>query len=198
MNFRSLRVINEDFIAPGQGFGTHPHENMEILTYVISGQLEHRDNLGNGTVINAGEFQRMSAGEGITHSEYNPSSTVPTHLYQIWILPKLIGGTPSYQQKKFDDALFHNKLHLVVSEDGQSESLSINKDLRVYFGRFDEGSSFNLPLEQSRGGWLQIVKGAARLGEYTLGVGDGVALENESTLSLEALEKLELLYFDLP
>jgi len=132
VHFRALRVMNEDTIAPGRGFGTHPHDNMEIVTYVLEGALEHRDSMGNGEVLKAGEFQRMSAGSGITHSEFNPSSTEPVHLYQIWLFPKTRNVAPSYEQKRFDEAKRLNTLQLVASPDGADGSLTINQDARIY------------------------------------------------------------------
>ena len=140
MRFRSLRVMNEDIIAPGQGFGTHPHRDMEIVTCILEGELEHRDSMGNGEVLRAGEFQRMSAGSGITHSEFNPSSENPVHLYQIWLYPKEKGITPGYEQRPFDSAERQGKLQLVASPDAADGSLMIHQDARIYLADLTDGA----------------------------------------------------------
>jgi redox-sensitive bicupin YhaK (pirin superfamily) len=149
MGFRSLRVMNEDRVAPGKGFGTHPHRDMEIVTYVLEGALEHKDSMGNGEVLTPGEFQRMSAGSGIQHSEFNPSSEEPTHLYQIWLLPAEKGIEPSYEQKRFDDQL-ENELRLVASPGGEEGSLTIYQDARIYLSRLDAGKSVDVDLAEGR------------------------------------------------
>src|SRR4051812_25104794 len=159
MGFRSLRVMNEDFVAPGQGFGTHPHDNMEIVTYVLEGALEHRDSMGNGEVLRPGEFQRMSAGTGITHSEFNPSATEPVHLYQIWLFPEQRGIEPSYEQKRFGEEERHNRLRLVASPDAAEGSLQIHQDARILLGNLDANQEVTHTLAENRHAWVQILRG---------------------------------------
>lgn len=202
VSFRSLRVMNEDRIAPGQGFGTHPHRDMEILTYVLAGALEHRDSLGNGEVIHSGEFQRMSAGTGVTHSEFNPSPTEPVHLYQIWLLPRERGIEPSYEQKLFPEEELSGQLRLVASPDGSEGSLRIHQDARVHLGRFERGESVEHALTAGRHAWLQVLRGSARLSigdgpDEALDTADGVAVSDEPRLIIETSEASELLLFDL-
>jgi len=196
--FRTLRVMNEDFIAPGQGFGTHPHENMEIVTYVLEGALEHKDSMGNGEVLRPGEFQRMSAGTGITHSEFNPSSTDPVHLYQIWLFPDRKGITPSYEQKRFPEAQRQNRWCLVASPDAEDEALKIHQDAKIYLANLDTGCKLTRPLNPDRYGWLQVLRGSIKLGDVNLTPGDGAAISDASELPLEAIESAELMLFDLP
>src|SRR5215212_4223284 len=159
MGFRALRVINEDRVRPGRGFGTHPHEDMEIVTYVLDGALAHRDSLGTGSTIRPGELQRMTAGTGITHSEFNPSATEPVHLYQIWLLPEREGLEPSYEQKAFPEAGRRNRLRLVASPDGAEGSLAIRQDARLYLATLDGGRWILHDLAPSRHAWLQVLRG---------------------------------------
>ncbi|MHC5541935.1 pirin family protein, partial [Singulisphaera rosea] len=159
MGFRSLRVINEDWVQPNQGFGTHPHEDMEIVTYVLEGGLAHKDSLGTGSVIRPGELQRMTAGTGITHSEFNASSTDPVHLYQIWLFPEREGLEPSYEQKEFPEGERHNRLRLVASPDGSDGSLTIRQDARLYLSTLDEGHEVAHAIEPGRHAWLQVLRG---------------------------------------
>lgn len=197
MGFRSLRVMNEDVIAPAQGFPTHPHQNMEIVTYVLEGALEHRDSMGHGEVLRPGEFQRMSAGTGITHSEFNPSPNESTHLYQIWLLPGRDGIEPSYEQKRFDDGGMTNQLRLVASPNAEQESLLIHQDARIYLAKFDRQASVPLPLRQERHAWLQVLRGQVALNGVTLHASDGVAMSHESDLAIEADPGAEIMLFDL-
>jgi quercetin 2,3-dioxygenase len=197
MGFRSLRVMNEDFVAPGRGFGQHPHENMEIVTYVLEGALEHRDSLGNGEVLSAGEFQRMSAGTGILHSEFNPSDSQRVHLYQIWLFPDRQGIQPSYEQKRFADAALRNRLGLVASPDAAAASLSIQQDARIYLARLDDGREVRHELAAGRGAWLQVLRGGVKLGTVELATGDGAAITDQSLLTIEANGSAEVMLFDL-
>jgi hypothetical protein len=198
MHFRVLRVINEDRIAAGAGFGTHPHNNMEIITYVVAGQVAHKDSMGTGSVINAGEFQLMSAGSGVTHSEFNPSKTEPTHLYQIWIMPDKKNVTPKYQQKALPINAASGKLHIIVSRDGANDTLQANQDIKLYFGKFKAGDKVALPLIKERYGWLQVISGALELEGVTLNASDGAALSGMSEPAVVASTGCEVLYFDLP
>jgi len=198
MGFRVLRVINEDIVAPGQGFGTHPHRDMEILTYVIEGALEHRDNMGNGSVIRPGDVQWMSAGTGVTHSEFNPSPTEPTHLLQIWILPDRPGRTPDYAEKHFSRAERTGILRLVASGDGADGSLRWGQDVRLYASILAEGQSVSLDLGPDRHAWIQMVAGEIEVGGVTLGPGDAVAISEETGLEITSGQESEFLVFDLP
>jgi redox-sensitive bicupin YhaK (pirin superfamily) len=195
--FRALRVMNEDRIAPGQGFGTHPHRDMEIVTYVLDGALEHRDSMGHGEVLHRGEFQRMSAGTGITHSEFNPSATEPVHLYQIWLFPAQKGIEPSYEQRRFPDAELQDALRLVAAPDAADGALQIHQDARVYLSRLAAGRSLSHVLAPGRHAWLQILRGKVTANGEDLSAGDGVAVSEESLLSLHSLDAAELLLFDL-
>src|SRR5436190_10513576 len=197
MRFRALRVMNEDWVAAGQGFGTHPHNDMEIVTYVLEGALEHKDSMGNGEVLRPGEFQRMSAGTGITHSELNPSKAEPVHLYQIWLLPERNGITPSYEQKRFPDDERHNQLRLVASRDQADGSLLIHADARVYPGTIDQGGSVTHELDAKRYAWLQVLRGSVMLNAQTLETSDGAAVSNETALKIEATSNAEVMLFDL-
>jgi redox-sensitive bicupin YhaK (pirin superfamily) len=197
MRFRALRVMNEDVVAPGQGFGTHPHDNMEIVTYVLSGALEHRDSMGNGEVLRPGEFQRMSAGTGITHSEFNPSASEPVHLYQIWLFPEQKGIEPSYEQKRFDESERHNRLRLVASPDAADGSLTIHTDARVYLASLDAGQQVTQQLAPGRHAWLQVLRGAVTLNGQPLATSDGAAVSEEITLAIAATEAAEVMLFDL-
>lgn len=197
VHFRSLRVMNEDTVAPGKGFGTHPHDNMEIVTYVLEGALEHRDSMGNGEVLRAGEFQRMSAGSGITHSEFNPSSTEPVHLYQIWLFPKTRNITPSYEQRRFDEARRMNALQLVASPDGADDSLTINQDARIYLANLSEGSTISYTLATDRHAWIQVLRGAVSVNGLTLGTSDGAAISAEENVAISGINASEVMIFEL-
>jgi len=197
MGFRSLRVMNEDFIEPGEGFGTHPHHDMEIVTYVLEGELEHRDSMGHGEVLQAGEFQRMSAGSGITHSEFNPSGDQRVHLYQIWLLPERKAIEPSYQQKRFPEAQQHNRLRLVASPGGQDESLHIGQDARIYLATLDTRRRVFHPLAPRRHAWLQVLRGQVQLNGHVLDAGDGAAVSEETNLAMDANQRSEVMLFDL-
>ncbi len=204
MNFRVLRVMNEDVVAPGQGFGTHPHRDMEIVTYVLSGALEHKDSMGNGEVLRPGEFQRMTAGSGITHSEFNPSASEPVHLYQIWLLPQRKGLEPSYEQKRFDEEGRHNQLQLVASPTGQAGSLKIHQDAKIFLSSLDDGAEVNVDLAENRHAWIQVLRGSVKVTgsqsvqPLTLQSSDGAAVSDESKLVIQANGYAEIMLFDLP
>lgn len=197
MGFRSLRVINEDRVAPGQGFGMHGHRDMEIVTIVLEGALEHRDSLGNGEVLRPGELQRMSAGTGIRHSEFNPSPDEAVHLYQIWLLPGEKGLTPSYEQKPFDPAPRRNRFQLVAAPDGRDGSLTIHQDAELFLADLTPGARVTHRLQPSRAGWLQVLRGAVTLNGESLAAGDGAAVVDESALTVDADRDAEVLLFDL-
>jgi len=197
VHFRSLRVMNEDVVAPGQGFGTHPHENMEIVTYVLSGALEHKDSMGNGEVLRPGEFQRMSAGTGITHSEFNPSPDEPVHLYQIWLFPERNGMEPSYEQKRFAEEERRNRLRLVASRDAPEGSLKIHQDARIYLSSLDEGKAASHTLAGGRHAWLQVLRGRVSLNGHELQTSDGAAVSDEGLLAIQADGPAEVMLFDL-
>lgn len=197
MGFRGLRVINEDRVQPNRGFGTHPHRDMEIVTYVLEGGLEHRDSMGNGSVIKPGEVQRMSAGTGITHSEFNASPTDPVHLLQIWLLPGQIGIKPSYEQKSFATGERLGRLRLVASPDGRNGSVTIHCDALLFAGTFNPGVSGELPLTEGRHAWIQVARGRARVNQHELKSGDGLGLSNETAVRVEGIDECELLVFDL-
>lgn len=202
MGFRHLRVINEDVVQPGGGFGTHPHRDMEIITYILEGALEHKDSMGNTGVIASGEVQQMTAGTGITHSEYNASSTEPVHLMQIWIVPAETGLTPSYEQRTLLDPGVGSdgsaaRLQLVASPDAENDSLLIHQDVRLHAVRLDSGSHTQIKLRPGRHAWLQVTRGGLTLNGLHLSQGDGAALSDETTLDLEALGAAEALLFDL-
>jgi redox-sensitive bicupin YhaK (pirin superfamily) len=194
--FRALRVMNEDRVAPGQGFGMHGHRDMEIVTIVLSGALEHRDSLGNGEVLRPGELQRMTAGTGIRHSEFNPSETEPTHLYQIWLLPERNGLKPSYEQKPFDAAEKHNRLRLVASPNAEDGSLLIHQDARLYLADLDTGRDVTHEFGE-RHGWLQVLRGKVKVNGDALSAGDGAAISGEPNVTLTAEENSEVLLLDL-
>lgn len=196
-HFRALRVMNEDVVQPGQGFGTHPHRDMEIVTYVLEGALEHKDSMGNGEVLRPGEFQRMSAGTGITHSEFNPSETEPVHLYQIWLFPAEKGIEPSYEQKRFDDGGMTNQLRLVASPNAEEGSLTIHQDARIYLAKLDEGRQLQQELQPGRHAWLQVLRGTVTLNGEALNTSDGAAVSEESLLKIQATTPTEIMLFDL-
>ena len=195
--FRSLRVMNEDRVAPGKGFGTHEHHDMEIVSYVLAGALEHKDSMGNGEVLKPGEFQRITAGSGITHSEFNPSVDEPTHFYQIWLLPARKGLEPGYEQKTFDPAGRHNQLQLVASPDGSEGSLLVHQDVRVYLANFETGHQLDYPLKDDRHAWIQVLRGTAEINGLRLEASDGVAISDETQLAVRATSHAEILLFDL-
>ena len=197
MAFRALRVINEDRVQPGKGFGTHPHRDMEILSYVLKGGLEHRDSMGNGSVIRPGDVQRMTAGTGVTHSEFNGSKTDTVHFLQVWLIPSRQNLPPSYEQKTFDVAERTGRLRLVAAPDGRDGSVTLHAPAEVYAGLFDAGSSDELPLRPGRHAWIHLARGRARVQGMDLTAGDGLALSGESRLRVEGLEASEVLVFDL-
>lgn len=198
MGFRNLRVINEDRVKPGIGFPTHPHRDMEIISYVLAGELAHRDSMGNGSVIRPGEVQRMSAGTGITHSEFNNSKTDPLHFFQIWILPQREGITPSYEQKLFPDAEKRGVLRLIASPDGENGSVTINQDARLYATLLEEDGEIVHHLPPGHHSWVQVARGKVLVNGYVLEAGDGAAVSDEDLLRLTGKEKSELLLFELP
>ena len=197
VHFRALRVMNEDRVAPGQGFGTHPHNDMEIVTYVLSGALEHRDSMGNGEVLRPGEFQRMSAGTGITHSEFNPSETEPVHLYQIWLFPERKGIKPSYEQKAFPVEGRKNRLQLVASPDAEEGSLLIHQDARIFLANVEAGEQVPVSLAHGRHAWLQVLRGEVRLNNHEMRAGDGASVSEETDLTIEGGDAAEVMLFDL-
>jgi redox-sensitive bicupin YhaK (pirin superfamily) len=196
-SYRSLRVINEDRIAPGKGFGMHPHSSMEIFTYIISGELEHKDSLGNGRIIKAGEFQYMSAGSGVLHSEANPSGTEPTHLLQIWITPSTPGGDPRYADMNTSALKKENALTLFASGDGRDGSQKIRQNAEIFFGHLKQGASLPALTEDSfNHHYLQLIKGSLQLRDLTLTTGDAAMIDGK-TPGISALEDSEFLYFNL-
>ncbi|MBM4072559.1 MAG: pirin family protein [Planctomycetes bacterium] len=198
MGFRVLRVMNEDRVAPGQGFGMHGHRDMEIVTYVLEGALEHKDSLGNGDVLRPGEFQRMTAGTGIRHSEFNPSATEPVHLYQIWIMPERNGLPPGYEQRPIDVKKSENRLLLAASRDGQNGSLTIRQDARLYLTRLDAGKAVGFGIQPGRAAWVQVLRGGVMVNGQLLAAGDGAALEGEEAVEIKGAETAEVMVFDLP
>ena len=198
MGFSSLRVLNQDRIAPGAGFPTHPHRNMEIISYVLEGALEHKDSLGNGSVIRPGEVQRMSAGTGVTHSEHNPSATEPAHFLQIWILPAQSGLAPSYEQKNFPQIQPTGRLCLVASPDARAGSLTIHQDAFLYVARLREGQSVKHVLAPDRKAYLHLARGRAQLNCQPLSAGDGARISEEKEINLTTDDAAEVLLFDLP
>lgn len=197
VHFRNLRVMNEDRVAEGMGFGMHPHRDMEIVTIVLSGQLQHKDSMGNTEVIRPGEVQRMSAGTGVFHSEFNPSATDPVHLYQIWILPAKHGVTPSYEQTKFDLDTAKNQLMLVASPDGAKGSVTIGQDVKLYRSKLEKGKSLDLPLTEGRSAWLQVISGDMTVNGEKLVTSDGIGLTQEASIAISANADSEFLLFDL-
>lgn len=197
MGFRSLRVINEDFVAPGRGFPTHGHRDMEIITYILEGALKHEDSMGNGSVIQPGDVQRMTAGTGVRHSEKNPSNTEPVHLLQIWILPNAEDLTPGYEQKAFTDAERHGQLRLIASGDGRDDSVHLNQDVSLFASILDAGEEIERVMDPKRYGWIQIARGVVTVNGEKAEQGDGVVVLAESNLKIKAEEKAEILLFDL-
>jgi redox-sensitive bicupin YhaK (pirin superfamily) len=196
MGFRSLRVINEDRVAPGQGFGMHGHRDMEIVTLVLEGELEHKDSLGHGEVLRPGELQRMSAGTGIRHSEFNPSASEWVHLYQIWLLPREKGLAPGYEQKAIP-AAETNEWRLIASPEGDHGSLTIQQDARLLLAKLSPGESAQHALDPGRHAWVQVLRGKVRLGEDELAAGDAAAISDEPAVAIAATEAAEVLLFDL-
>jgi redox-sensitive bicupin YhaK (pirin superfamily) len=197
MGFRSLRVINEDRVAPGRGFGMHPHRDMEIVTYVLSGALTHRDSLGTGSVLRAGELQRMTAGTGIRHSEFNESTTEPVHLYQIWLLPGRKGLEPGYEQRGFDVEGRRGRFRVVVSPDGRDGSLTIRQDATLHLATLDDGEEATHAPAPGRHAWVQVLRGRVTLNGLPLVAGDGAAPGAEPGLAVRADRPSEVLLFDL-
>jgi len=197
MGYGNLRVINEDRVQPGQGFGTHGHRDMEIISYVISGSLEHRDSMGNGSVIRPGDVQRMSAGTGVQHSEYNHSGTDPVHFLQIWILPERNGLAPGYEQKHFAIDDRRNRLRLVAARDGRDGSLVVHQDVDLYAAVLADGSRVEHRLAPGRKAWVQVVAGSLDIGDARLDAGDGAAIAGTERLALTASGETEFLLFDM-
>jgi redox-sensitive bicupin YhaK (pirin superfamily) len=198
MGWGPLRVLNEDRVAAGTGFPTHAHRDMEIITYVLEGALEHRDSLGTGSVIRPGEVQRMSAGTGVRHSEYNASKTDPVHFLQIWIEPARRGVAPGYEQKTFGEAERRGRLRIIAAPDGREGAVTIHQDATVYATTLARGERVTHAAAPGRLGWVQVARGALLLNGERLAQGDGAAIERERALTLEALEPAEALLFDLP
>jgi redox-sensitive bicupin YhaK (pirin superfamily) len=196
MGYRSLRVINDDVVAPGMGFGMHPHRDMEIITYVLSGELEHKDSMGNGSVIRAGDVQYMAAGTGVRHSEFNPGKEKPVHLLQIWIVPDARGVTPRYAEKSFKDAT-PGKLQLVTSKTGRDGSIAIHQDADLWLAKLDAGQRVTHPLTSGRNAWIHVAEGEVSLNGKTLQDGDAAAVSDETKLELSADKPAQVLLFDL-
>ena len=197
MGFGALRVINEDRVEPGTGFDTHGHQDMEIISYVIEGALEHRDSLGNGSTILPGEVQIMTAGTGIRHSEFNPSSNMPVHFLQIWIVPEQNGLDPGYQQKSFPVKARHSELCLVASRDEQEGSLKISQNVNLYLSSPSVGQDIEFAVRDNRRVWIQVARGALTVNNLQLEAGDGIGIMRAQTLAVSATESSEFLLFDL-
>lgn len=195
MHFGSLRVINEDTVQPSKGFGKHPHHDMEILTYVIDGELEHHDSMGNGSVIHAGDIQRMSAGSGVEHSEFNPASDKPVHFLQIWVMPETNGISPSYEQKTIKRSV--NKLILIGSHDASKTGVMIHQDIHLYAAYLSPDHTLVWTFSPTRIGWLQVIKGEVDINGELINTGDGVAFQNEEEVHIHSFAQAELLLFDL-
>ncbi len=196
MGFRALRVINDDLVMPAMGFGTHPHRDMEIITYVLSGALQHKDSMGNGRVIRPGEVQYMAAGTGIQHSEFNPSKDEAVHFLQVWIVPERKGLKPRYGEKSLVAAP-KDRFNLVVSKTGRDESLAINQDAELYVARLEAGNEASHALKPDRHAWVHVAEGEVKLNGDTLKAGDGVALSGEAGVQLRAAKPSQVLLFDL-
>jgi redox-sensitive bicupin YhaK (pirin superfamily) len=197
MGFRNLRVINEDRVAPGQGFGTHGHRDMEIISYVLDGELGHTDSMGTGSVIRPGDVQRMSAGTGVRHSEMNPSPDQPAHFFQIWLLPERQGIAPGYEQKRFDEAEKQGRLRLVAARDGRDGAITIHADAELYAGLLAPGDHARLDLKPGRHAWIQVARGTIAVNGQPLEAGDGAAVSDETALDVTASSDAEVLVFDL-
>jgi redox-sensitive bicupin YhaK (pirin superfamily) len=194
VQFRSLRVLNEDVVAPGQGFGMHPHRDMEILTWVLDGSLQHKDSMGTGAVVRPGDLQHMTAGTGVMHSEFNPSPKEPVHLLQIWITPERKGLKPEYEQLTFADADLRNRFGLVA---GPKAPVTIRQDANLYIARLDKGKEAKHAIEPGRNAWVQVARGAVRMNGEDLKAGDGAAVSKETEIRVQAIESSEVLLFDL-
>jgi hypothetical protein len=197
MGFRSLRVINEDRVKPESGFGTHSHRDMEIVSYVLAGELGHKDSMGTGSVIRPGDVQRMSAGTGVTHSEWNHSKTEPVHFLQIWILPDRRGMTPSYEQKTIPESETQNRLRLVASADGREGSVTVHQDAAIYVARLEAGRDVTQVIAAGRHAWVQVARGTVELNGTALAAGDGAAVSDEQALAISCGDAAEILLFDL-
>ena len=197
MGFRALRVINDDRVKPGHGFGTHPHRDMEIISYVLDGALAHKDSMGTGSVIRPGDVQRISAGTGLLHSEMNPSNTEPVHFLQIWLMPSERGIAPSYEEKRFDAAEKQGRLRLIAAADARDGAVAIHQDVDLYASLLKPGEGTRLELRPGRHAWVQVATGALTLNGQPLGEGDGAALSEESMVDLQATADTEVLVFDL-
>ncbi len=197
MGFRSLRVINDDRVAAGQGFGTHSHRDMEIVSYVLEGGLSHKDSMGTGSIIRPGDVQRMSAGTGVAHSEFNASKSELVHFLQIWLLPAKRGIKPGYEQKTFSAEEKQSRLRIVASPDGRDGSVTIHTDVLLYAGLFEEGESAELPIAKGRHAWVHVARGKVRVNGRDLGAGDGAALSDEAAVRIEGVAGGEVLVFDL-
>ena len=197
VGFRALRVINDDRVKPGGGFAPHPHRDMEIITYVLDGALEHRDSLGNGSVIRSGEAQRMTAGTGVVHSEYNPSVQEEVHFLQIWIFPERKGLEPGYEQRSFPPEEMSGVLRLAASRDGRDGSLVVHQDVSLFAAKLDPSQSVRHQLAPGRHCWVQVARGSVRVNGVSLGEGDGAAIEGENNLEIRGVEPAEVLLFDL-
>ena len=197
MGFRGLRVINDDRVAPGRGFGTHGHRDMEILSYVLEGALEHKDSMDTGSVIVPGDVQRMSAGTGVMHSEFNGSKTAPVHFLQIWLIPGKRGNAPGYEQKAFTAEQRNGVLRVVASPNGRDGSLTIHCDAVVFAGLLDKGQAAEVAIGKGRGAWVHVASGKVRVNGRDLGEGDGASLEDEASVKVEGVDRGEVLVFDL-
>lgn len=197
MGFRTLRVINDDTVDPSMGFGSHPHRDMEIISFVIEGELEHKDSMGNGSVIEKGSIQKITAGSGIVHSEFNPSEKEPVHFLQIWIKPDKQGLNPDYQQIHLNDVEPAQGLRLIASKTGESNSVQINQDARMYHGQLDQGERAVYKTDKTRGLWVQVIEGAVCVTEKELAAGDGLSVENADQITIDAKGPASFLLFDL-
>jgi quercetin 2,3-dioxygenase len=197
VGFRDLLVINEDFVAPAQGFGTHSHDNMEILSYVVEGALEHRDSAGGSGVLRPNELQRMSAGTGVSHSEFNSSETGPVHFLQIWIQPNQEGLKPEYEQRTFPEGERRGRLRLIASREGSGGSVTIHQDVKVYDSLLSAGDEVSYQLDGNRHAWVQVIQGTVTVNGTPLGPGDGAAISEETSLNIKVSEDAEILLFDL-
>jgi redox-sensitive bicupin YhaK (pirin superfamily) len=197
LGFRSLRVINEDFVAPGRGFPKHGHRDMEIITYILEGALKHEDSIGNGSVIRPGDVQRMTAGTGVRHSEFNGSTDESVHLLQIWIIPNADNLQPGYEQKAFSLEERLNRLRLIASADGRDGSVTVNQDISLFASIIDAGQQVEYAIDEKRYGWLQVARGAVEVNGEQANQGDGVVIVAESSLKIRAAEPSEVLLFDL-
>jgi hypothetical protein len=197
MGYGPLRVINEDRVQPGKGFGTHAHRDMEIISYVLEGELAHRDSMGNGSVIRRGDVQRMSAGTGVRHSEFNHSQAEPVHFFQIWLFPNRRGLAPGYEEKHFDDDVRRGRLKLVASRDGRDGSVVVHQDADLYSALLAAGDEVTHPTERTRKGWIQVASGAVTVNGEQLAAGDGAAIAYEDSIAIRASSATELLLFDM-